>query len=53
MKPCEEAIKREICESFDFLKSWGLKKKECRGLGLDYETNELRFKESDDTRIRC
>ena len=48
-----EVIAREICNSFDFLYSWGLKKKDCMGLGLDFETNELRFKESDDVRVRC
>lgn len=53
MKDCEEVIKREICESFNFLHEWGLKKKDCMGLGLDYETNELRFKEPDDVRVRC
>ena len=47
-----ESIRIEICESFDFLYSWGLKKKDCMGLGIDYETNQLRFKESDDVRVR-
>ena len=52
VKAYEEAIQREIVDSFDFMYSWGLKKKDCMGLGIDYETNELRFKEYDDVVVR-
>jgi hypothetical protein len=48
----ENSILLEICESFDFMKEWNLKKKDCKNIGIDIETLMFRFKESDDIRMR-
>jgi len=53
--PIKYSIMLGVCESFDFMenfKEWGLRKKDCQFIGIDDESNMIRFKEFDDQKVR-
>lgn len=53
--PVKYSIMLTVCESFEFMEdfeTWNLKKKDCKTIGIDDETNLIRFKEPDDQILR-
>lgn len=53
--PIKYSIQVAICDSFEFMEdfnTWNIRKKDCRDIGIDDETNMFRFREHDDQRVR-